>query len=170
MQFNRDDSGALHPLPAPCVDTGMGLERISAVMQGVRGNFETDAFAALNAAVNRAVSEAGGGDCGGKYAPSHYVVADHIRAAAFLIADGVPPSNEGRGYVLRRIIRRALRHGHKLGATAPFFHKIVPAVAEAMAEAHPVIADKREIVTRELAREEKNFRRGAGARADHSAR
>ena len=162
MQFNRDDSGALHPLPAPCVDTGMGLERISAVMQGVRGNFETDAFAALNAAVNRAVAEAGGGDCGGKYAPSHYVVADHIRAAAFLIADGVPPSNEGRGYVLRRIIRRALRHGHKLGATAPFFHKIVPAVAEAMAEAHPVIADKREIVTRELAREEKNF---AGALA-----
>ena len=162
MQFNRDDSGVLHPLPAPCVDTGMGLERISAVMQGVRGNFETDAFAALNAAVNRAVAEAGGGDCGGKYAPSHYVVADHIRAAAFLIADGVSPSNEGRGYVLRRIIRRALRHGHKLGAAAPFFHKIVPAVAEAMAAAHPVIADKREIVTRELAREEKNF---AGALA-----
>ena len=162
MQFNRDDSGVLHPLPAPCVDTGMGLERVSAVMQNVRGNFETDSFAKLNAAVNRAIVQAGGADCEGEYAPSHYVVADHVRAASFLIADGVAPSNEGRGYVLRRIIRRALRHGHKLGATAPFFHKIVPAVADAMARAHPVIAERREVVTAELAREEKNF---AGALA-----
>ena len=157
MQFNRDDAGVLHPLPAPCVDTGMGLERISAVMQGVRSNFETDSFARLNAAVDRAVADSGGGDSGGKYSPSHFVIADHIRAAAFLIADGVPPSNEGRGYVLRRIIRRALRHGHKLGADRPFFHKIVPAVAEAMAGAHPVIAEREGAVVAELAREEKNF-------------
>ena len=157
MQFNRDDDGVLHPLPAPCVDTGMGLERISAVMQGVRSNFETDSFARLNAAVDRAVADSGGADSGGKYSPSHFVIADHIRAAAFLIADGVPPSNEGRGYVLRRIIRRALRHGHKLGADRPFFHKIVPAVAEAMAGAHPVIAEREGVVVAELAREEKNF-------------
>ena len=162
MQFNRDDAGVLHPLPAPCVDTGMGLERVSAVMQDVRGNFETDSFAKLNAEVNRAIVEAGGKDCEGEYAPSHYVVADHVRAASFLIADGVAPSNEGRGYVLRRIIRRALRHGHKLGAGAPFFHKLVSAVADAMGGAHPIIAERRDVVTAELAREEKNF---AGALA-----
>ena len=157
MQFNRDDSGVLHPLPAPCVDTGMGLERVSAVMQNVRGNFETDAFVKLNSEVNRAVMEAGGADCGGEFAPSHYVIADHIRAASYLIADGVAPSNEGRGYVLRRIIRRALRHGHKLGAEGPFFHKLVAAVASGLSSAHPVLAEREESVVSELAREEKNF-------------
>ena len=162
MQFNRDDSGVLNPLPAPCVDTGMGLERISAVLQNVKSNFDIDSFAALNAAVNDAVVAAGGADCGGTFSPSHRVVADHVRAAAFLVADGVFPSNEGRGYVLRRIIRRALRHGHKLGASGAFFHKIVPAVSSAMGAAHPVIAERERVVVSELAREENNF---AGALA-----
>ena len=159
MQFNRDDSGVLHPLPAPCVDTGMGLERISAVMQNVRSNFETDAFAALNAAVNRAFVEAGGRDCAGKYTSSHYVVADHIRSAVFLVADGVHPSNEGRGYVLRRIIRRALRHGRKFGAQSSFFCKLVSPVCVSVSSAHPISPETQNKITAILQREEENFSR-----------
>ncbi len=119
MQFNRDDKGVLHPLPKPSVDTGMGLERIAAVLQGVHSNYEIDLFQAL---IKAAARETGAKDLGNN---SLKVIADHIRACAFLIVDGVIPGNEGRGYVLRRIIRRAIRHGYKLGQTQPFFHKVV---------------------------------------------
>ena len=120
MQFNRDEAGVMHPLPKPSVDTGMGLERISAVLQHVHANYEIDLFQALIAAAAR---ETSGADMD---SPSLKVLADHIRACSFLIADGVIPGNEGRGYVLRRIIRRAIRHGYKLGARAAFFHRMVP--------------------------------------------
>ncbi|MEC8268421.1 MAG: alanine--tRNA ligase, partial [Pseudomonadota bacterium] len=131
MQFNRDSSGELHPLPAPSVDTGMGLERISAVLQGVHNNYDIDLFKALIAAA---------ADTLGVKDHSHTslrVVADHLRSCAFLISDGVLPSNEGRGYVLRRILRRAIRHGNKLGATEPFFAALVPALVREMGEAYP---------------------------------
>ena len=131
MQFNRDSSGELHPLPAPSVDTGMGLERISAVLQGVHNNYDIDLFKALIAAA---------ADVLGVEDHSHTslrVVADHLRSCAFLISDGVLPSNEGRGYVLRRILRRAIRHGNKLGATEPFFAALVPALVGEMGEAYP---------------------------------
>src|ERR671926_344245 len=119
MQFNRDDRGVLHPLPKPSVDTGMGLERIAAVLQGVHSNYEIDLFQDL---IRAAARETGTKDLADN---SLKVIADHIRACSFLIVDGVIPSNEGRGYVLRRIIRRAIRHGYKLGQTKPFFHKLV---------------------------------------------
>ena len=159
MQFNRDDAGVLHPLPAPCVDTGMGLERVSAVMQNVRSNFETDAFAGLNAEVNRVCVEAGGRDCDGKYGSAHYVIADHARAAVFLVADGVQPSNEGRGYVLRRIIRRALRYGRKIGAQKPFFCKLVSPVCASVGSAHPVSPESQAQIAATLQREEEQFSR-----------
>ena len=154
MQFNRDDSGILRPLPAPCVDTGMGLERISAVLQGVRSNFEIDSFRNLAYAANRAVVEAGGHDCANDLGAPHCVISDHIRAAAFLVVDGVLPSNEGRGYVLRRIIRRALRHGYKLQARTPFLHKIVDCPALAASEE---LQAKKSLVKGEIEREEKQF-------------
>ncbi|MBO7942704.1 alanine--tRNA ligase, partial [Streptomyces sp. S9] len=121
MQFDRQPDGTLVPLPAPCVDTGMGLERLAAVLQGVHGNYEIDLFRHLIAAAAHATGTA---DLENK---SLRVIADHIRACSFLIVDGVLPSNDGRGYVLRRIIRRALRHGWMLGQKGPFFHKLVPA-------------------------------------------
>ena len=121
MQFNRTADGVLHPLPAPSVDTGMGLERISAVMQHVHSNYEIDLFRSLLDAAAAAIG------CKNEEQSSLKVVSDHIRSCGFLIADGVLPSNEGRGYVLRRIIRRACRHGNKLGATGSFFYKIVAA-------------------------------------------
>ncbi|MBF2735695.1 MAG: alanine--tRNA ligase, partial [Betaproteobacteria bacterium AqS2] len=155
MQFNRDGEGVLHDLPAPCVDTGMGLERLCAVLQAKPSNYDTDLFTPLLAAAKKAVEDAGG------EAPadsaSLRVLADHIRAAAFLVADRVLPSNEGRGYVLRRIIRRALRHGHQLGATKPFFASLAAPLAELMAAAHPEIAQRLEQVTAALAREEERF-------------
>src|SRR4030095_5372679 len=131
MQFNRDAQGTLTPLPKPCVDTGMGLERLTAVLQHVHSNYEIDLFVALIAAAAR---ETRTKDLS---APSLRVIADHIRACAFLIVDGVIPGNEGRGYVLRRIIRRAIRHGYQLGQTQPFFHKLVPELAKLMGEPYP---------------------------------
>ena len=124
MQYDRGADGVLVPLPKPSVDTGMGLERISAVMQGVHSVYEIDSFKTLI----RAAAEVTG--CTDLHSSSLRVIADHIRSCAFLIIDGVIPSNEGRGYVLRRIIRRAIRHGHKLGQTQPFFHKLVPTLVE----------------------------------------
>src|SRR5450759_940888 len=131
MQFNRDDHDRLHPLPKPSVDTGMGLERVAAVLQGVHSNYEIDLFRDLIRAAARETH------CKDLHHNSLKVVADHIRACAFLIVDGVIPGNEGRGYVLRRIIRRAIRHGYKLGQKQPFFHKLLPDLVQAMGEAYP---------------------------------
>src|SRR5688572_20302337 len=131
MQFNRDEKGTLNPLPKPSVDTGMGLERIAAVLQHVHSNYQIDLFQDLIKAAGR---ETRAKDLNNN---SLNVIADHIRACSFLIVDGVIPSNEGRGYVLRRIIRRAIRHGYKLGQTQPFFYKVVPDLAKAMGEAYP---------------------------------
>ncbi|WP_061290576.1 alanine--tRNA ligase [Azotobacter vinelandii] len=151
MQFNRTADGVLHPLPAPSVDTGMGLERISAVLQHVHSNYEIDLFQNLLAASAQAIG------CANDGAPSLKVVADHIRSCSFLIADGVTPSNEGRGYVLRRIIRRACRHGNKLGARGTFFHKIVGALAAEMGDAYPELRQQRAQIERVLKNEEEQF-------------
>lgn len=154
MQFNRDEAGVLHDLPAPCVDTGMGLERLSAVLQGVKSNFETDLLANLLDHAKWAIEAAGGK---ATKQTSLQVIADHIRAAAYLIADGVLPSNEGRGYVLRRIIRRALRHGHQLGTEQPFFAQLAEPLAELMGDAHPILRERLDAVTISLVREEESF-------------
>ncbi len=151
MQFNRDASGELHPLPKPSVDTGMGLERIAAVMQKVHSNYEIDLFQALIKAAAEAVS------CDNLLDNSLRVIADHIRSCSFLIVDGVLPGNEGRGYVLRRIIRRAVRHGNKLGATEPFFYKLVNALSAQMGEAYPELALQAERVAQVLLQEEQQF-------------
>ncbi|HEX5393896.1 MAG TPA: alanine--tRNA ligase [Rhodocyclaceae bacterium] len=151
MQFNRDEQGVMHPLPKPSVDTGMGLERISAVLQGVHANYEIDLFQALIKAAARETSDAD------MDSPSLKVLADHIRACSFLIADGVIPSNEGRGYVLRRIIRRAIRHGYKLGARAAFFHKMVPDLVAEMGDAYPELKAGQQKVTDVLRQEEDRF-------------
>ncbi|MGI9336948.1 MAG: alanine--tRNA ligase, partial [Gammaproteobacteria bacterium] len=156
MQFNRGANGDLVKLPKPCVDTGMGLERISAVMQGVPGNFDTDSFVALLGFVRAAVGDAGG-DKKAKTEASHRVIADHIRAAAYLINDGVLPSNEGRGYVLRRIIRRALRHGWQLGARDAFFYKLAAPLPEIMTDA--ALNEKCGHIAEVLRREEDGFSR-----------
>ncbi len=151
MQFNRDSEGTLHPLPAPSVDTGMGLERIAAVMQGVHSNYEIDLFQAL---VNAAAELLGVADREHK---SLRVIADHIRSSAFLIADGVMPGNEGRGYVLRRIIRRAVRHGNKLGAAEPFFYRLVATLAEQMGDAYPELHKQQAQIEKALLGEEQQF-------------
>jgi alanyl-tRNA synthetase len=151
MQFDRQPDGTLVPLPAPCVDTGMGLERLAAVLQGVHGNYEIDLFRRLIAAAAQYTHTA---DLNNK---SLRVIADHIRACSFLIVDGVLPSNEGRGYVLRRIIRRALRHGWMLGQKQPFFHRMVGALVEVMGDAYPELATKRDFVERALQAEEERF-------------
>jgi alanyl-tRNA synthetase len=151
MQYNRDETGKLHPLPKPSVDTGMGLERISAIMQHVHSNYEIDLFQALIAAAARYT---GAQDLSSN---SLKVIADHIRACAFLIVDGVIPSNEGRGYVLRRIIRRAIRHGYKLGQQQPFFHKLVADLAIVMGEAYPELVAVQESVAGVLRQEEERF-------------
>jgi alanyl-tRNA synthetase len=151
MQFNRDDAGVMHPLPKPSVDTGMGLERISAVLQGVHANYEIDLFQAL---INAAARETKAQDLD---SPSLKVLADHIRACSFLIADGVIPGNEGRGYVLRRIIRRAIRHGYKLGCRSAFFHKLVPDLVAEMGEAYPELVQGQARVTEILKLEEDRF-------------
>jgi len=154
MQFNRDESGTLHPLPKPSVDTGMGLERLSTVLQHVKSNYETDILSSLVRAAARETGVPYSQDV-----PSLKVIADHIRACTFLVADGVLPSNEGRGYVLRRIVRRAIRHGYKLGQKGLFFHKLVPDVATAMGDAYPqLIADQDRIVAA-LRHEEEQFAR-----------
>lgn len=151
MQYNRDAAGKLTPLPKPSVDTGMGLERLAAVMQGVHSNYEIDLFQAL---IEAAAKIVGTKDMKN---PSLNVIADHIRASAFLITDGVYPSNEGRGYVLRRIIRRAIRHGHKLGATDTFFYKLVPSLLKEMGDAYPELKQNQETVERTLKLEEERF-------------
>ncbi|AVI61247.1 alanine--tRNA ligase [Halomonas sp. GFAJ-1] len=153
MQFDRDASGTLNPLPKPSIDTGMGLERVAAVMQGVHSNYEIDLFQNL---LKAAADATGHLDTA---TPSLRVIADHIRSCAFLIADGVLPSNEGRGYVLRRIIRRAIRHGHKLGASEPFFHKLVSALDAEMGEAYPELHEASGQIARVLLKEEEQFAR-----------
>ncbi len=151
MQFNRDEAGVLHPLPKPSVDTGMGLERVAAVLQGVHSNYEIDLFQDL---IRAAARETG---CRDQANPSLNVIADHIRACAFLIVDGVIPGNEGRGYVLRRIIRRAIRHGYKLGQKQPFFHALVPDLDRAMGEAYPELRHAAKRVAEVLKQEEERF-------------
>ncbi len=151
MQFNRDDKGVLHPLPKPSVDTGMGLERISAILQHVHSNYQIDLFQVL---IRAAARETGTTDLNDN---SLKVIADHIRACAFLVVDGVIPGNEGRGYVLRRIIRRAIRHGYKLNQKQPFFHKLVTDLVQVMGEAYPELVTLQESVMAVLRQEEERF-------------
>jgi alanyl-tRNA synthetase len=151
MQYNRDAQGQLTPLPKPSVDTGMGLERLAAVMQGVHSNYEIDLFQIL---LKATAALAGRQDTNES---SLRVIADHIRACAFLVIDGVIPSNEGRGYVLRRIIRRAIRHGHKLGLREPFFYRLVKVLEEQMGSAYPDLTQHQELVARLLKQEEERF-------------
>ncbi|MBD9537202.1 alanine--tRNA ligase [Stenotrophomonas sp. STM01] len=151
MQFDRQPDGSLQPLPAPCVDTGMGLERLAAILQHVHTNYEIDLFQAL---IRKAAELTGTADLENK---SLRVIADHIRACSFLIVDGVLPSNEGRGYVLRRIIRRALRHGWMLGVRQPFFSRLVPTLVEQMGEAYPELPAQVDTVVRALQAEEERF-------------
>src|ERR1043165_709480 len=151
MQFNRDEQGTMHPLPKPSVDTGMGLERIAAVLQGKHSNYEIDLFQDLIRAAARET-------CQKEFKnPSLNVIADHIRACAFLIVDGVIPGNEGRGYVLRRIIRRAIRHGYKLGQHQPFFYRLVEDLDRAMGDAYPELRDAKGRVADVLKQEEERF-------------
>ena len=151
MQFDMQPDGSVKPLPAPCVDTGMGLERLAAILQHVHSNYEIDIFDALIKAASR---ETGEKDLGNK---SLFVIADHIRATAFLVSDGVNPSNEGRGYVQRRIIRRAIRHGYKLGKKTPFFHKLVADLVKLMGEAYPKLKTDEARITAVLKAEEERF-------------
>ena len=152
MQFNRDEQGNMNPLPKPSVDTGMGLERMAAVMQHVHSNYEIDLFQDLLKAVARETGAAFSME-----EPSLKVIADHIRSCSFLIADGVLPSNEGRGYVLRRIIRRAVRHGYKLGQSKPFFHKLVADLVKKMGDAYPELKEKQVQIEEALKNEESRF-------------
>ena len=152
MQFNRDEQGNMNPLPKPSVDTGMGLERMAAVMQHVHSNYEIDLFQDLLKAVARETGAAFSME-----EPSLKVIADHIRSCSFLIADGVLPSNEGRGYVLRRIIRRAVRHGYKLGQSKPFFHKLVADLVKEMGDAYPELKEKQAQIEEALKNEESRF-------------
>jgi len=151
MQFNRDEAGNMNPLPKPSVDTGMGLERLTAVLQHKHSNYEIDLFQAL---IQAAARETHAKDL---ESPSLRVIADHIRACSFLVTDGVIPANEGRGYVLRRIARRAMRHGYKLGQKKPFFYKLVPAVVSEMGDAYPELAKAQERVIATLRQEEERF-------------
>lgn len=153
MQFNRDKEGHLHPLPKPSVDTGMGLERLAAVVQGVHSNYEIDSFQYLIKAIAKL------GSISDLHHTSLKVIADHIRSCAFLIADGVIPGNEGRGYVLRRIIRRAVRHGNKLGLPTPFFAKLVQPLIEVMGEAYPDLVTAKAHIVKVLEQEENQFAR-----------
>ncbi|MCC7080979.1 MAG: alanine--tRNA ligase [Burkholderiales bacterium] len=151
MQYNRDETGKLNPLPKPSVDTGMGLERIAAVLQGVHSNYDIDLFQDL---IRAAARETGSGNLADN---SLKVIADHIRACSFLVTDGVIPGNEGRGYVLRRIVRRAIRHGYRLGQTKPFFHRLVADLARVMGGAYPELARTQERVAQVLLQEEQRF-------------
>ena len=149
MQFNRDAKGELTPLPKPSVDTGMGLERVAAVMQGVNSNYETDLFLNLIKASEEVIQSPG--------EASHKVIADHIRSVSFLIADGITPSNEGRGYVLRRIMRRGIRHGYKLGAKKPFLYSLVEPLVKEMESAFPMLASNQKQIEEIIHNEEKKF-------------
>lgn len=153
MQYNRDEKGVLHKLPKPSVDTGMGLERITAVVQGVHNNYEIDTFRVLIEAILKLKDDMNPEN------PSLKVIADHIRACGFLIADGVTPSNEGRGYVLRRIMRRAIRHGHKLNLPMPFFYKLVSPLVSIMGEAFPLIVAQKDFIIKTIKQEEEQFAR-----------
>jgi len=155
MQFNRDEQGVLHPLPKPSVDTGMGLERIAAILQGKHSNYEIDLFQDLIRAAHRETTGSTGHTT--LKDPSLNVIADHIRACSFLIVDGVIPGNEGRGYVLRRIIRRAIRHGYKLGQKKPFFHRLVGDLDRSMGDAYPELRGARDRVADILKQEEERF-------------
>ena len=151
MQYNRTEDGVMEPLPKPSVDTGMGLERISAVLQDVHSNYEIDLFQHLLNAAAKLLNQTDTTQA------SLRVIADHIRSCAFMISDGITPSNEGRGYVLRRIIRRAALHGHKLGSEQPFFHKLVAALVDVMGEAYPDLAKNQQLIERALLKEEEQF-------------
>ena len=151
MQYNRDEQGKMHLLPEPSVDTGMGLERISAILQNVHSNYEIDLFKTLIAEIGKITNTK---DLGNN---SLKVIADHIRTATYLIKDGVLPANEGRGYVLRRIIRRAIRHGYKLGCNKPFFNKLVPLVLKLMDDDKDISLDKRKLISNEILLEEERF-------------
>ena len=151
MQFNRDEAGTMHALPKPSVDTGMGLERVAAVLQGVHSNYEIDLFQDL---IRAAARETGQKQL---HNPSLNVIADHIRACSFLVVDGVIPGNEGRGYVLRRIVRRAIRHGYKLGQKQPFFYRLVEDLDRAMGAAYPELTQAKARVAQILRQEEERF-------------
>ena len=153
MQFDRSADGTMNPLPAPCVDTGMGLERLAAVLQHQHSNYKIDLFSALTQAAAKLTG------CTDPDNVSLNVIADHIRACAFLVVDGVVPSRDGRGYVLRRIIRRAIRHGYKLGKKQPFFHKMVGPLVEQMGDAYPELARKADLIRETLLEEEQRFAR-----------
>ena len=155
MQFDQSADGTRRPLPKPSIDTGMGIERIAAVLQGVHDNYDTDTFKALIAASEGLTNVAAEGEA----AASHRVIADHLRSTSFLMADGVLPSNEGRGYVLRRIMRRAMRHAHLLGASEPLMHRLVPALVTEMGAAYPELARGQALIEEVLEREETQFRR-----------
>jgi alanyl-tRNA synthetase len=158
MQFEQHEDGRRTDLPRPCIDTGMGIERLTAVLQGVHDNYDIDLFRALIAASQALVGGSGGRTNG----PSHRVIADHLRSTAFLIADGVGPSNEGRGYVLRRIMRRAMRHAHLLGASEPLMHRLVPTLVSQMGEAFPELRRAQATISETLRQEEERFQRTLG--------
>jgi alanyl-tRNA synthetase len=168
MQFDRDPTGKLDPLPRPSIDTGAGLERIATVMQGVETNYDTDLFVPLLEAIGKLVERPY--DPANELAPAYRVIADHIRASAFLLTDGVVPSNEGRGYVLRRIIRRALRYGRKLGLDGAFLHTLLPVVNDMMGEQYPELFERHEIVATQLEQEERRFARTLNAGTDIAGR
>ncbi|MCU0303724.1 MAG: alanine--tRNA ligase [Thermoanaerobaculales bacterium] len=168
MQFERDAAGELHPLPRPSIDTGAGLERIATVMQGVGTNYDTDLFVPILEAIGRLVERPY--DPTDALAPAYRVIADHIRATTFLMTDGVVPSNEGRGYVLRRIIRRALRYGRKLGLDGAFLYTLAPTVVELMDGPYPELVERREVVTTQLEQEERRFARTLNAGTDIAGR
>jgi len=164
MQYDRDAEGKLHPLPKPCVDTGAGLERIATVLQGVESNFETDLFVPIIDAVAKLAERPY--DSSTELAPAYRVIADHVRASTFLLTDGVVPSNEGRGYVLRRIIRRALRYGRQLGLDGAFLHTLVPVVVDLMGDIFPELVERREVIATQLRQEEERFARTLNAGTD----
>jgi alanyl-tRNA synthetase len=168
MQFNRDAEGKLHPLPRPSIDTGAGLERIATVLQEVETNYDTDLFVPLLEAIGKLVERPF--DPASELAPAYRVIADHIRASAFLLTDGVVPSNEGRGYVLRRIIRRALRYGRKLGLDGAFLHTLIPVVNQMMGEQYPELIERHEVVATQLEQEERRFARTLNAGTDIAGR
>jgi alanyl-tRNA synthetase len=164
MQYDRDAEGKLHPLPKPCVDTGAGLERIATVLQGVESNYETDLFVPIVDAVAKLAERPY--DSSTELAPAYRVIADHVRASTFLLTDGVVPSNEGRGYVLRRIIRRALRYGRQLGLDGAFLHTLVPVVVDLMGDVFPELVERREVIATQLRQEEERFARTLNAGTD----
>ncbi len=168
MQYERDAEGTMHPLPRPSIDTGAGLERIATVMQGVDSNYDTDLFVPILGAIEELAGRRYRVD--DPLAPAFRVIADHIRAATFLMTDGVVPSNEGRGYVLRRIIRRALRYGRKLGLDGAFLHTLVPVVVRQMGEVYPELSERREVVATQLRQEEERFARTLNVGTDVAQR